>query len=212
MFLLSPAALAAKPCTEKRAVTKRMQTDLRATTVYVTHDQLEAMSMGDRIAIMYKGLLQQDGTPTVVYDLPNNLFVAGFIGSPSMYFLTRIKTDWHINVQGQDGAASTVLGVTAANRFAGAPNATELVLGVRPEDVHLLEAPTSESLQAKVVVVELLGSENIINIEIAGHVVKVRTGPTFRPYVGDVLNVRIDQSRSHLFNTETTDRYVTPEG
>jgi multiple sugar transport system ATP-binding protein len=85
-------------------------------------------------------------------------------------------------------------------------------LGVRPEDVHLLDEPTSESLVARVVVVELLGSENIINIEIAGHIVKARTGPTFRPHVGDVLNVRIDQSRSHLFNTETTDRYVTPEG
>jgi ABC-type sugar transport system ATPase subunit len=76
----------------------------------------------------------------------------------------------------------------------------------------LLDTPTAESREAKVVVVELLGSENIINIEIAGHVVKVRTGPTFRPHVGNVLSVRIDQSRSHLFNTETTDRYVTPEG
>ena len=76
----------------------------------------------------------------------------------------------------------------------------------------MLQAPTSESLEAKVVVVEMLGSENIINIEIAGHVVKVRTGPTFRPHVGDVLNVLIDQSRSHLFNTESTDRYVTLEG
>jgi multiple sugar transport system ATP-binding protein len=206
------SALDAKLRTEMRAEIKRLQTDLKATTIYVTHDQLEAMSMGDRIAIMYKGLLQQCGTPTDVYDLPNNLFVAGFIGSPSMNFLPCTKTDGHINIHGQDGAAPTVLGITAANRFAGAPNATELVLGVRPEDVHLLDVPTSESLEAKVVVVELLGSENIINIEIARHVVKVRTGPTFRPHVGDFLNVRIDQSRSHLFNTESTDRYVTPEG
>jgi multiple sugar transport system ATP-binding protein len=206
------SALDAKLRTEMRAEIKRLQTDLKATTIYVTHDQLEAMSMGDRIAIMYKGLLQQCGTPTAVYDLPNNLFVAGFIGSPSMNFLPCTKTDGHINIHGQDGAGQTVLGITAVNRFAGAPNATELVLGVRPEDVHLLDTPTVESLEAKVVVVELLGSENIINIEIAGHVVKVRTGPTFRPHVGDVLNVRIDQSRSHLFNTETTDRYVTPEG
>ena len=202
----------AKLRTVMRAEIERLQTDLKATTIDVTDSQLEAMSMGDRIAIMYKGLLQQCGTPTDVYDLPNNLFVAGFIGSPSMNLLPCTKTDGHINIHGQDGAAPTVLGITAPNRFAGAPNSTELVLGVRPEDVHLLDAPTSESLEAKVVVVELLGSENIINIEIAGHVVKVRTGPTFRPHVGDVLNVRIDQSRSHLFNTESTDRYVTPEG
>jgi len=212
LFLLSPAALAAKLRTEMRAEIKRLQTDLKATTIYVPHDQLEAMSMGDRIAIMHKGLLQQCGTPTDVYDLPNNLFVAGSIGLPSMNFLLCTKTDVDINIHGQDGAAPTVLAITANNRFAGAPNATELVLGVRPEDVHLLETPTSESLEAKVVVVELLGSGNIINVEIAGHIVKARTEPTFRPRVGDVLNIRIDQSRSHLFNTETTDRYVTPEG
>jgi len=116
-----------------------------------------------------------------------------------MNFLPCTKTDGSINIKGQDSASGVNLGITAANRFAGAPNGPELVLGVRPEDVHLLDAPTAESLEAKVVVVELLGSENIINVEIAGHVVKARTGPTFRPYVGDVLNVRIDQSRSHLF-------------
>ena len=154
--------------------------------------------MGERIAIMYKGLLQQCGTPTAVYDLPNNLFVPGFIRSPSMNFLPCTKTDGHINVHSQDGAVPTVLGITAANRFASAPNATELVLGVRPEYVHLLDAPTLESLEAKVVVVELLGSENIINIEIAGHVVKVRTGPTFRPYVGDVLKTSPAQISSTL--------------
>jgi hypothetical protein len=76
----------------------------------------------------------------------------------------------------------------------------------------LLDTPTAESREAKVIVVDLLGSETIINLEIAGHVVKVRPGPTFRPHVGNVLNVRIDHSRSHLFNTDSTDRYVTPEG
>ena len=78
------SALDAKLRTEMRAEIKRLQSDLGATTIYVTHDQLEAMSMGDKIAIMYGGLLQQVGTPTQVYDEPRNLFVAGFIGSPAM--------------------------------------------------------------------------------------------------------------------------------
>src|SRR4029079_11723390 len=81
------SALDAKLRTEMRAEIKRLQSDLGATTIYVTHDQLEAMSMGDKIAIMYAGVLQQIGTPTEVYDHPKNLFVAGFIGSPSMNFL-----------------------------------------------------------------------------------------------------------------------------
>jgi ABC-type proline/glycine betaine transport system ATPase subunit len=81
------SALDAKLRTEMRAEIKRLQSDLGATTIYVTHDQLEAMSMGDKIAIMYGGLLQQVGTPTEVYDQPRNLFVAGFIGSPAMNLL-----------------------------------------------------------------------------------------------------------------------------
>jgi multiple sugar transport system ATP-binding protein len=206
------SALDAKLRTEMRAEIKRLQTDLKATTIYVTHDQLEAMSMGDRIAIMYKGLLQQCGTPTDVYDLPNNLFVAGFIGSPSMNFLPCTRTGGQIDVRAVDGATPVAIQVTATERFANAPDATELVLGVRPEDVHLSTESGAETIEARVVVVELLGSENIINVEIAGHIVKARTGPTYRPHIDDVLHVRIDQSRSHLFNAETTDRYITPEG
>ena len=206
------SALDAKLRTEMRAEIKRLQTDLKATTIYVTHDQLEAMSMGDRIAVMYKGLLQQAGTPTEVYDLPRNLFVAGFIGSPSMNFLPCVKSETAIVVTAIENTEAVILPILLQERFSSASDGVPLVLGVRPEDVHVVSDPTDTSLSANVVVVELLGSENIINVEIAGHVVKVRTGPTFRPLVGDVLNVEIDQKRSHLFDTETTLRFMTSEG
>ncbi len=129
-----------------------------------------------------------------------------------MNLLPCTKTDGEIDIQRQAGAAATFRAIIAANWFVGAPNATELVLAVHPEDVHLLDAATPESLQAKLVVIEMLGSENIINVEVAGHVIKAGMGPRFRSHVDHVSNVRIDQCRSHLFNAETTDCYITSVG
>jgi multiple sugar transport system ATP-binding protein len=200
------SALDAKLRTEMRAEIKRLQTDLGATTIYVTHDQLEAMSMGDKIAIMYGGLLQQVGTPTDVYDRPRNLFVAGFIGSPSMNFLPCRLDNGALTVSGIDGAASVPVAIDPTGALKSAVPGNDLILGVRPEDIHLSGTPGQGTLPVDVYVVELLGSENIINVRIGGHVVKARTGPTFRPSVGDTLHARIDQTRSHLFDAQSTER------
>lgn len=199
------SALDAKLRTEMRAEIKKLQTTLGATTIYVTHDQLEAMSMGDRIAIMYGGLLQQAGTPMEVYDNPRNLFVAGFIGSPAMNFVPCTRTGDSLMLTGTEGATDTALGLDGEGkgRFVATPADSNLVLGVRPEDVAFVEAGTPGSLPVTVEVVELLGSENIINVSLAGHIVKVRTVPTFRPALGQTLHARINQSRSHLFNKQT---------
>jgi multiple sugar transport system ATP-binding protein len=198
------SALDAKLRTEMRAEIKRLQTDLHATTIYVTHDQLEAMSMGDKIAIMYGGLLQQVGSPTDVYDRPRNLFVAGFIGSPTMNFLPCRRERASLSIPGVDGAEPISVPLTH-DAFAHIAAPGELVFGVRPEDVSLTH-PDPDTVPGRVVVVELLGAENIINIEIAGHVVKARTAPTFRPHVGETLPVRFDFTRAHLFDATTTER------
>lgn len=208
--------LDAKLRAEMRAEIKRLQSDQRATTIYVTHDQLEAMSMADRIAVMYGGILQQVGTPAEVYDHPANLFVAGFIGSPSMNFLPcRLSEDRACLILDGSRIAgfangsrdqSTVLPVQpgAKSRFASAPPNRDLILGVRPEDVALSRAPKPEFSPAEVYVVEPLGAENIVDIHLAGHVVKARTLPTFTAKIGETLYVRLDQSRAHLFDAETT--------
>ncbi|GAB4463445.1 MAG: ABC transporter ATP-binding protein [Armatimonadaceae bacterium] len=197
------SALDAKLRTEMRAEIKRLQTDLRATTIYVTHDQLEAMSMGDRIAIMYGGLLQQVGTPTEVYDRPRNLFVAGFIGSPAMNFIPCTRDGESFVIEGVEGADGVRLPLLPeAKTRLGAGAGRPLVLGVRPEDIVLSREPKPEFIPAEVYVVEPLGSEKIVNLILAGHIIKARTPPTFAAAAGETLHMRIDQSRSHLFDAE----------
>lgn len=201
------SALDAKLRTEMRAEIKRLQSDLGATTIYVTHDQLEAMSMGDKIAIMFGGLLQQVGTPTEVYDRPRNLFVAGFIGSPTMNFLPCRREDNGIVVAGEEGASPVPIPIQdeARSRFAAAPTGKDLVLGVRPEDITLSREPKPEFVPVEVYVVEPLGSEKIVNVRLGGHVVKVRTAPTFAAQAGETLFARIDQPRAHLFDAASTE-------
>jgi multiple sugar transport system ATP-binding protein len=209
------SALDAKLRTEMRAEIKRLQSDLGATTIYVTHDQLEAMSMGDKIAIMYGGLLQQVGTPTEVYDQPRNLFVAGFIGSPAMNLLpcrlSPARDGLHVQPGQEDagpsGAEPVVLPLLpeARERFKNAPAGTDLVLGVRPEDIALSREPKPDFVSVEVYVVEPLGSEKIVNVRMAGHVLKARTPPTFAARTGETLWARVDQSRAHLFDAATTE-------
>jgi multiple sugar transport system ATP-binding protein len=212
--------LDAKLRSEMRAELKRLQNDIGATTVYVTHDQLEAMSMGDRIAVMSQGLLQQMGTPGEVYDHPKNLFVAGFIGSPAMNFIPcRLLPDRagleflapataaELPMGMTAGPASAVLSLTEGTRqrLAAKTVTGDLVLGVRPEDIELSRAEKPEFLRAEVYVVEPLGSENIVDLRLAGHVFKARTAPTFTAGIGDPMWTRIDQSRMHLFDAQTTE-------
>ncbi|MBC8137028.1 MAG: ABC transporter ATP-binding protein [Fibrella sp.] len=201
------SALDAKLRTEMRAEIKRLQTDQAATTIYVTHDQLEAMSMGDKIAIMNGGVLQQVGTPADVYDRPRNLFVAGFIGSPAMNFLpVRRDLDGLIVTPTNDEGAKPVtipVGENGRIAFQEAPGDTSLTFGVRPEDATLAERDTMGTVRGEVYVVEWLGSEKIINVRVAGHIVKLRTGPTFPATVGETVGVRFDLSRAHLFDDAT---------
>jgi multiple sugar transport system ATP-binding protein len=213
--------LDAKLRAEMRAELKRLQNDIGATTVYVTHDQLEAMSMGDRIAVMSQGLLQQMGSPGEVYDHPKNLFVAGFIGSPAMNFLP-CRTEAEGSAlqllapassaelpigESNGGASLAVLALTEKTRQRLAEHRItgDLVLGVRAEDIELSRTERPEFLRAEVYVVEPLGSENIIDLRLAGHVLKARTAPTFTAAIGEPMWVRIDQSRMHLFNAATTE-------
>lgn len=186
-----------------RAELKRLQTDLGATTLYVTHDQLEAMSMGDRIVVFDQGEIQQEGTPMEVYNHPANMFVAGFIGSPPMNFIEgifrnasrslQISDELHLPLPFKDAVLSAL---QPGERY---------IFGVRPEDIHLTEKEGGDALPAEVYVAEPLGAENIINLQVGDQIVKVRTAPTFLPPLGKHLWARFDPDRSHLFDPESTE-------
>ncbi len=164
---------------EMRAELKRLLAELKATTVYVTHDQIEALSMGDRIAVMREGKILQFDSPTTVYDMPADRFVAGFIGTPPMNFLEG-------QVRRQDGAVSVYIGDYALRpipelaetlaRYDGKP----IVAGIRAENMEALGQPAEDALKVTVLVVEPLGSQNLLTIRIGEDIIKVSTHPDFR--------------------------------
>ncbi len=163
---------------EMRAELKRLLQDLRATTIYVTHDQIEALSMGDRIAVMNQGIIQQVDQPLVIYDLPTNRFVGGFIGNPPMNFMEG-------QVQRENGRTLVTIGdfdliPSAAMQPVLRPyDGQPIVVGIRAENMEALSEPADDALQVRVLVVEPLGSQNLLTVQIGSDIVKVATHPTF---------------------------------
>ncbi len=187
---------------EMRAELKHLQADLQTTMIYVTHDQTEAMSMADRIAIMNDGVLQQVDDPLTVYNDPATLFVAGFIGSPPMNFVDCRMVD--------DGIADAAGVFTLpAQRIPDLEarvqksTANELVLGVRSEDVVLSTAVSKSDVRGKVVVREPLGDEIIYTVEVGEHLLKAKTEPTFLLEAGDRVGLNFEPQRIHLFDAQT---------
>jgi multiple sugar transport system ATP-binding protein len=182
---------------EMRAELKRLQSELATTFFYVTNDQVEAMSMADRIAILNEGVLQQVDTPERVYDHPANLFVAGFVGAPRMNFLdcrldaaarALAGADWHLDLTGDHLA-----------RLEKRVNGNELVFGIRPEDVDLLPDAGAD-LSAEIYVVEPLGDRTIVDMRLGQQTVKVKVAPDFAKSSGTRLGLHFDPARFHLFD------------
>jgi multiple sugar transport system ATP-binding protein len=158
--------LDAKLRVQMRAEIARLQLDLGVTTIYVTHDQVEAMTMGSRIAVMRKGILQQLGPPQEVYDRPVNLFVAGFIGSPAMNI-------FHGIIERADGRMWCALGseripLSSGRDLLAAQDGQHVAVGIRPEDVASVSDGTRDiaSLNGEVTAVESLGSERLVHFQI----------------------------------------------
>ena len=193
---------------EMRTELKRLHVDVGATTVYVTHDQIEAMAMGDRIAIMNEGVLQQVGEPHEVYSNPANLFVANFIGSPGMNFLDcrMIKEqNEHIALKMDTDGTIISLPRELQHRFTVQEEDKELVLGVRPEDVMLCEKNTEDALKVEVFVIENMGAHHIVDVKYGEEVIRVRTLPTVKPNIREQLFIRFDMERIRLFDKHTED-------
>lgn len=190
---------------EMRTELKRLHVDVGATTVYVTHDQVEAMAMGDRIAIMNQGVLQQVGEPHEIYRNPANLFVANFIGSPGMNFLDcRMFKDENSQIFLKMTTDATIIALPGElqTRFKFLEH-KDLVLGVRPEDLLLCEEHVEGALTVEVFVVENMGAHHLVDVKYGEEVIRVRTSPTVRPTIGERLFIRFDMERIRLFDKDT---------
>jgi multiple sugar transport system ATP-binding protein len=188
---------------EMRAELKALLRQLGATTIYVTHDQVEALSMGDRIAVMKTGRIVQVDSPLVIYDDPADTYVGGFIGTPPMNFLEAEVENGRVRLSG--GAILL-------------PDATpeleqrELLLGVRAEAITVEDEPREDTIRATVIVLEPLGSHNLLTVRSGEDLLKVATPPhLFRPIDSDVW-LRIEPERIRWMDRETGDAIAASPG
>jgi multiple sugar transport system ATP-binding protein len=193
VFLLDEplSNLDAKLRAQTRIELQKLHRDLETTFIYVTHDQVEAMTMGDRIAIMFDGVLQQVGTPDDIYDHPGNLFVAGFIGSPTMNF---------VPVTMQNGSAKASGFEVTLPKSVSAQRGT---LGFRPEALTDRILDDGAVLDMKVDVVERLGSDQFLYGQVGGDAITARVDPRMKVEPGGRARLGLDPRTLHLFDAET---------
>jgi multiple sugar transport system ATP-binding protein len=177
-----------------RAELKRLVAELGTTTIYVTHDQVEALSLGDRVAVMRDGRIEQVGSALDVYDYPASQFVGGFLGSPPMNFLTGTVADGHVDFSGVRIPAPAALA-----SFAG----REVRLGIRAEAITMAGDGDPDAVPADVRVYEPLGSSVLLTTELAGQVVKIQAPPRYRAAAGDQVWLRLDKDHQRWFDAKT---------
>jgi len=196
--------LDAKLRNELRVEIKKLHQRLGNTMIYVTHDQVEAMTLADRIAVMKDGVIQQLAPPIELYNQPRNLFVAGFVGAPAMNFLTGRLTR-----SGVFHVGDTAIDVSLCP-MSGEPRDCAAVLGIRPVHLALDQSPDGRSLPGTVAVIEPMGSDTVVWIESpvlgAGNSLGVRTIEMVRHGVGDPVTLGIDMPRASLFDAANGER------
>ena len=189
-----------------RAEIKKLQQRLKTTTVYVTHDQIEAMTMGQRIAVMKDGRIQQVGTPLEIYGRPENLFVANFIGTPPMNFLPATVTEGGKTLSGSGFSVPVPAGL---HSLTAGTDGRKVVIGVRPENVLDPSAPArgeTARLSGTVEVVEPLGDAVIVHGRVGNDVLVYRVEPHAMPQMGDRTDIVIELDKVHLFDATTEAR------
>ncbi|OBQ59174.1 ABC transporter ATP-binding protein [Mesorhizobium erdmanii] len=194
-------ALDAKLREEMRAEIKRLHIKQGSTTIYVTHDQIEAMSLADRIVIMHEGVLQQVGTPDEVYSRPANLFVAQFVGSPVMNVTDAAVAEKASSVSVTVGDAATGFEfpstlLSKLNGHAGGG----LALGIRPEGVLIRREAADGFMAVETQIVEPLGSFDIVDLKVGSNMLRARTKSGFISGPGEKVFARIDPTQAHFFD------------
>ncbi|MBE3557199.1 MAG: sn-glycerol-3-phosphate ABC transporter ATP-binding protein UgpC [Firmicutes bacterium] len=198
--------LDAKLRVQMRTEITKLHNRLETTVIYVTHDQTEAMTMGDRIVCMKDGVIQQVDTPQRMYEHPANLFVAGFIGSPAMNFIPG-----RLQVEGEDlffvaeGMKVKIPAGKAKQLQQGASR--EVIFGIRPEDIHdeavFLESAPDAQIDVQIDVTELMGAETYLYFEIAGQQVTARVDARTQARDGERARLALDMNKCHLFDAQT---------
>ena len=184
--------LDAKLRVSTRAQIKNLSHELKVTTIYVTHDQVEAMTLADRVVIMNSGVIQQVGTPTEIYDTPENAFVAGFIGSPAMNL---------VNGKIENGTfTSQFISIPGFTNFEGF-----VTLGFRAEDAFISTKKEIE-LKAPVYSMELLGESTMVTVKLNNSLISVKADKDYRIEIGREVTVSIPKEICHLFNVNTGER------
>ncbi len=184
---------------EMRKEIARLHRQTRATCLYVTHDQVEAMTLADRIVVLDGGRIQQVGPPAEIYDKPANRFVAGFFGTPSMNLLSAAIE------RGEDGALARGSGFSLAAPAAVAP-ANEVLVGFRPEAARLREQPGAVPVRGRVELREVLGSEVLLHLRCDAGPLTVRTADRAAAGEGENLTVWLDRDRLHFFDAHSEAR------
>ncbi len=187
-----------------RVELKRLQKELAITTMYVTHDQSEAMSLGDRIAILNNGLLQQLGSPDEVYRHPENMFVANFMGRPPAN-LIRVRFLEKNGIGYLDCSGFTyALSSEVKEIIKARSTSSELVLGIKPEDITVYKNRiSSECIEAIVYVVEPLGSETIADLRIGEDLIKAKILPDLKLHMGEKVWIKFNEKKMHIFDGKT---------
>ncbi len=199
--------LDAKLRVEMRTEIKLMHQRLKTTTVYVTHDQIEAMTLGDKVAVMKDGVIQQFGTPHEIYNNPANLFVASFIGSPPMNFVPlRIRQRdgrWVGVLNSEQGSCELPLPITSDDGLRD----RELILGIRPEQIGLSNGSAADlSLLVDIEVVEPTGPDTLVVFALNQVKACCRLAPDQAPRVGETLNLQFDPRKDLLFDAQSGER------
>lgn len=188
----------------------RLHERLQTTMIYVTHDQVEAMTMGQRIVVMRDGVVQQVGPPQTVYDLPVNEFVASFLGSPRINLipgtLTQEGGEWRF----QNANVTMLLGPEMHERLAGTTlrNGDKVTLGVRPEDADVQTPATGGDLQGEVHLIEPVGSDKYVSIRLGDDEWMVRTSPRLPLQKGQQIGLKLAWPRVHLFDSTGRNVFV----
>ena len=200
--------LDAKLRVQMRAEIKKLHQRLKTTFVYVTHDQVEAMTMADRICLLHQGIIQQYDLPNVIYDRPANMFVAGFIGSPPMNMVKVKRGANGIELLHKDTGVSHSWTVPLDQLFKTMGNESDLVLGIRPEHILVGEGIAEPSLTfpCKVELTEPMGAETYLYLTGHGHTFVARVAPEVRAEVGQNITASIPLNRFHLFKEGDTCR------
>jgi multiple sugar transport system ATP-binding protein len=196
--------LDAKLRVQMRVELKKLHERLGTTAIYVTHDQVEAMTLGDRVVVMKDGWVQQVGEPLELYNTPANKFVAGFIGSPAMNFANVTLTGANGAVYAENSGLRIKLPDEVAQRLNGHAG-RDVTLGIRPEDLTIAGAsdPADQCFNALVEVVEQLGSEIILDMKVGEGMMVASVEPTVKVKVHDTLRLAMRPSRLHVFDAKT---------